>query len=157
MRDGSEEQVAEFSDWRQAIAPEQTVFVVPAHNSATFAWFTLQRPSYLSVDQSAGVVFSRATALEVLRRSDVLLPFMDPDWKLLSGRASIHPGGETENKRARVFTREILVSICRDPKLNFVVARENLGFVSITHTHVGNWKDWNLYDCRNVLARTPPA
>ena len=156
-RDGSAEQVAEFSDWRRAIAPDQTVFVVPAHNSATFAWFTLERPSYLSVDQSAGVVFSRATAVEVRRRSDVLLPFMDPDWRLLSGKTSLHPGGETENKRTKVFTREILISICGDPKLNFVVAREYLGFNPITHTHVGNWKNWNLYDCRNVNAEVPPA
>jgi hypothetical protein len=156
-RDGSAEQLAEFSDWRRAIAPNQTVFVVPAHNSATFAWFTLERPSYLSVDQSAGVVFSRATALEVRRRSDVLLPFTDRDWKLLSAAASTHSGGETQNKRAGVFTRDILISICGDPKLDFVVAKEYLGFEPVTHTHVGNWKNWNLYDCRHVLAQAPPA
>jgi hypothetical protein len=157
MRDGSAEQIAEFSDWRRSIAPDDIVFVVPAHNSATFAWFTLERPSYLSVDQSAGVVFSRATALEVRRRSNVLLPFMDPDWKLLSGRASIRSGGETANKGARVFTRDTLIAVCGDPKLKFVVARESLGFDPIPHTHVGNWKDWNLYDCRRVHGGAPPA
>jgi hypothetical protein len=158
MREGSAEQIAEFSDWRRWIAPDDTVYVLPAHNSATFAWFTLQRPSYLTVDQSAGVVFSRATALEVRRRSNVLSPLMDPDWKLLSGKASIHSGGETGGKkRARMLTRDSLIAICSDPKLKFVVARENLGFEPITHTHVGNWKDWNLYDCRRVQAGVPAA
>jgi hypothetical protein len=157
MREGSAEQIAEFSDWRGAIGPDDTVFVLPQHNSATFAWFTLERPSYLSVDQSAGVVFSRATALEVRRRSNVLLPLMNPDWRLLSGKASIRPGGETANKGANVLTRDGLIGICRDPKLKFVVARESLGFDPIVHTHVGSWKDWNLYDCRRVHDGVPPA
>ncbi len=158
MREGSAEQIAEFSDWRRSIAPDDTVFVLPAHNSATFAWFTLQRPSYLTVDQSAGVVFSRATALEVRRRSKVLLPLMDPDWQLLSDKASIHPGGGTDVKKgARMLTRDNLIAICSDPKLRFVVARENLGFDPITHTRVGNWKDWNLYDCSRIHGGAPPA
>jgi hypothetical protein len=157
MREGSAEEVAEFSDWRRSIAPDDTVFVVPAHNSATFAWFTLERPSYLTVDQSAGVVFSRATALEVRRRSNVLLPFMEPDWRLLSGKASIRRGGEKTNQRATVLTRDSLIGICSDPKLRFVVARESLGFDPLPHVHAGNWKDWNLYDCRRVLGRVPPA
>jgi hypothetical protein len=150
-QEGSAEQLAEFSDWRRLIAPDDTVFVVPAHNSATFAWLTLQRPSYLTVDQSAGVVFSRATALEVRRRADVLSPLMNPDWKLLSEKASGRPvegaAGKTE---ARALTRDSLIGICGDPKLKFVAARENLGFDSISHAHVGRWKDLNLYDCRRV-------
>jgi hypothetical protein len=158
MREGSTDQIAEFSDWRGSIAPDDSVFVVPAHNSAAFAWFTLGRPSYLTVDQSAGVVFSRATALEVRRRSDVLLPLMDPDWMLLSEKASSGPESATAGKNgARVFSREKLIGICSDPKLRFVVAREDLGFGPIPHTHVGNWKDWNLYDCRRVHSGAPPT
>jgi hypothetical protein len=158
MREGNSEQISEFSDWRGSIAPDDTVFVVPAHNSATFAWLTLERPSYLTVDQSAGVVFSRATALEVRRRSDVLSPLMDPDWKLLSEKASSGPsGGATGKKGVKPLTRDSLIEICRDPKLRFVVARENLGFDSITHTHDGNWKDWSLYDCRRVHSGVPLA
>ena len=157
-QEGNAEQITEFADWRQAIAPDDTVFVVPAHNSAAFAWFTLERPSYLTVGQSAGVVFSQATALEVRRRSDVLSPLMDPGWKLLSEKASSRPDGGTSGKNgARVFSRNNLITICSDAKLRFVVAREYLGFDPITHTHIGNWKDWNLYDCRRVLSGAPPA
>ena len=158
MREGSAEQIAEFSDWRAAIAPNDSVFVVPAHNSAAFAWFTLERPSYLTVDQSAGAVFSRATALEVRRRADVLSPLMDPDWKLLSQRVSGSSGGKVAGKKVSTpLTPDILSKICSDPMLRFVVARENLGFHAITHSHVGNWKDWNLYDCRTVHGGVPPA
>ena len=80
--DGTPNEIEEFSDWRRAIPPTSNVFVVSAHNAPTFAWFTLERPSYLTVDQSSGVVFSRATALEIRRRSLVLLPLMKPGWKL---------------------------------------------------------------------------
>ncbi len=85
---------------RGAIPPDSNVFVLPAHNAATFAWFTLQRPSYLTVDQSSGVVFSRATALEVRRRSQVLLPLMDPDWRLLSNMTHASGGGERSTRCA---------------------------------------------------------
>jgi hypothetical protein len=155
--EGSAEQIAEFSDWRQSIAPDDTVFVLPAHNSATFAWFTLERPSYLTVDQSAGVVFSRATALEVRRRANVLAGLMDPDWRLRSRKASAGVGRETDKKAARTLNLSSLIGICSDPKLKFVVAHEYLGFNPMTHSHVGNWKGWNLYDCRRVHDGAPAA
>jgi hypothetical protein len=157
MREGSAEQIAEFSDWRRSIAPDDTVYVLPAYNSAMFAWFTLERPSYLTVDQSAGVVFSKTTAMEVRRRSNVLSPLIDPDWKLLSSKASRRPGSEPGKKAVRVLTPSSLIRICSDPKLKFVVAQQNLGFEPITHAHVGKWKDWNLYDCRRVLGGVPAA
>ena len=50
--------------------PTSTVLVAPPRDVGAFVWFTLGRPNYLALDQSAGVVFSRATALEVRRRSD---------------------------------------------------------------------------------------
>jgi hypothetical protein len=157
-QEGSAEQISEFSDWRRLIAPDDTVFVVPAHNSATFAWFTLQRPSYLTVDQSAGVVFSRATALEVRRRSEILSPLMNPDWRLLSEKASSRSEGGTGGKKeSSGLTGNSLIAICSDPKLKFVVARENLGFGLIPHTHFDNLKEWNLYDCRRIPRGAPPA
>ena len=157
MPEGTPEQISEFSDWTRSIAPDDTVFVVPAHNSAAFAWLTLERPSYLTVDQSAGVVFSRATALEVRRRAEVLAPLMDPDWKLRSAASSGSSGKAESTKVTRALTRDSLIEICRDPVLKFVVARENLGFEPITHTRDGHWNRWNLYDCRHVLGSVPPA
>jgi hypothetical protein len=155
-RDGTPADIAEFSDWRSVIPPDSNVFVVPAHNSASFAWFTLQRPSYLTVDQSSGVAFSAATALEVRRRSQVLLPLMDPDWQLLSNMQRARSGNDTSHPSSRVLTRDLLVSLCSDPQLNFVVAREELGFAPIRHTQPGSWENWNLYDCRRVHNTMPP-
>jgi hypothetical protein len=145
--EGTSAQIEEFSDWRDAIPPGDNVFIVPRYYTAGFAWFTLQRPSYLTVDQSSGVIFSRATAIEIRRRSEVLLPMEEPDWRLLSRRAT--RGGKFD-AAALPLTRERLVGICADPELNFVVAKEDVGFAPIRHHHAGIWNDWNLYDCKQV-------
>jgi hypothetical protein len=145
--EGSAAQIQQFSDWRDAVPPGANVFVVPRYYTAGFTWFTLERPSYLSVDQSSGVIFSRATAVEVRRRSEVLLPMEEPDWRLLSRRAT-HDG--KYDASARALTRERLLQICADPELNFVVAREDVGFEPIRHRRPGAWNGYNLYDCKRV-------
>jgi hypothetical protein len=147
LAEGTTAQIEEFSDWRNAIPPADNVFIVPRYYTAGFAWFTLQRPSYLTVDQSSGVIFSRATAAEIRRRSEVLLPMEEPDWRLLSRRAT---RGVKFDAAALPLTRDRLVRICADPELNFVVAREDVGFEPIRHHHPGIWDDWNLYDCKQV-------
>src|SRR5208282_5447522 len=86
---GSSIESADFTDWVQAIPPGSTVLVADARNSGSFVWFTLERPNYLTLSQSAGVVFSRATAVEVRRRSEVLLPIMKPSWQVLTNNAEI--------------------------------------------------------------------
>jgi len=145
-----------FADWQKAIPPKSNVFIVPTLNSGSFAWFTLERPNYLWIDTSAGVVFSRATALEVQRRSDVLLPLMDPDWKILTGmRHSAGDKQEGNSSSSRSLTAKTLISICGDPRLGFVISKEDVGFDPMRHTRPGRWKDWNLYDCRHVRSRAP--
>ena len=147
--EGSVAQRAEFADWRDAIPPGDNVFVVPRYYTAGFTWFTLERPSYLSVDQSSGVIFSRATAAEVRRRSEVLLPMEEPGWRLLSRRATHDSKFDVS---ARPLTRDRLMQICEDPEMNFVVAKENVGFEPSRHRHPGPWNGYNLYDCRRVNA-----
>jgi hypothetical protein len=110
-------------------------------------WFTLERPSYLTVDQSSGVIFSHATAVEIRRRSEVLLPMEQPDWRLLTRRTT--HGGKFDAK-ALPLTRDRLIRICADPTLDFVVAKENVGFQPRRHERQGPWDGWNLYDCRRV-------
>lgn len=139
----------EFADWTERIPPASTVLVVPARDSGSFVWFDLGRPNYLSIDQSAGAVFSRAIALEIRRRSDVLLPLMDPNWKILTTNLRGGSGKHKEDS-SRPLTRESLVSVCGDEKLGFVIAPQNVGFDPVRHTGAGRWKDWNLYDCRQV-------
>ncbi len=154
---GSHGEFEQFADWRRAIPPASNVLIVPSRKSASFIWFTLQRPSYLTVNQSAGVLFSRATALEVQRRSKVLLPIMDPDWKIMTLLGEEDIPGKKAPEHTRPLTRARLAAICGDPTLGFVIAKEELGFDPLRHTGAGSWKDWNLYDCRRVRPTTPTA
>jgi hypothetical protein len=145
---GSQSDIEEFSDWRTAIPETSTVFVAPTRDVGSFVWFTLERPNYLALDQSAGVVFSRQTALEVRRRSVVLLPLTDPTWKILSG---IRDASDRKRKApTRPLTAQTLAQVCDDPQLGFVVSPQNVGFDPMRHAHPGAWKDWYLYDCAHV-------
>jgi hypothetical protein len=151
-----------FADWQSRIPPTSTVFILREGDTGTFAWLTLRRANYLSMDQSAGVVFSRETALEVKRRSEVLLPVKDPDWKVHSYILWHQKWQKTNNgkdspSRIRPLTAEKLAGLCRDPILGFVIAKQNVGFEAIRHPQKGYWKDWYLYDCNVVRTWNPSA
>lgn len=147
--------IHEFADWENAIPSTSTVLVSPPRDVGAFVWFTLSRPNYLALDQSAGVVYSRATALEVKRRSEVLLPLMDPDWDILTRLQTKSEPGRKTPAPAHSLTHANLILVCSDPKLGFVIARENVGFEPLRHEHAGIWQGWNLYDCRNVRSVQP--
>jgi hypothetical protein len=151
---GLQSDIEEFSDWAVAIPPTSTVLVAPARDVGSFVWFTLGRPNYLALDQSAGVVFSRKTALEIRRRSELLLPLTDPTWKILSG---IRDGAAKlkDHPPTRPLTTETLIHVCSDPRLGFVISPEKVGFDSLRHEHPGGWAGWNLYDCRRVRPPLP--
>jgi hypothetical protein len=142
--------IREFADWANDIPPTSTVLVTPPRDVGAFVWFTLGRPNYLAMDQSTGVVFSRATALEVRRRSDVLLPLMDPDWKILTSLRTKFGSRHKNEAATRPLTHENLIQVCADPQLGFVISPDKVGFDPLRHDHDGAWKDWNLYDCRKV-------
>jgi hypothetical protein len=157
INDGSPALTKEFADWRKIIPPTSSVYVADRYDTGAFAWFSLDRPNYLSPDQSAGVVFARATALEIRRRSQVVLPLEKPNWKIQSSLRDIHESTDKKASNYLPLTAQSLVSVCNDPQLGFVIAKENVGFDPITHTHNGAWKDWNLYDCRHVRSLNPQA
>jgi hypothetical protein len=142
--------IHEFSDWANAIPPTSTVLVARPRDVGSFVWFTLGRPNYLAVDQSSGVVFSRATALEVRRRSEVLLPLMEPNWKIMTSLRA-KPGSSPKSEAiTRPLTPENLIHVCADPLLGFVISQDKVGFDPLRHEYAGAWKNWNLYDCRKV-------
>lgn len=154
---GSPALFAEFADWRAAVPATSTVFLADKFDTGSFVWFTLYRPNYLSISQSAGIVFSRATALEVKRRSEVVLPLVDPEWMFVLSFKGVHKKRPKDNAGYRPLTVESLKSVCTDPQLGFVIAKENVGFDPVVHTHEGPWKNWNLYDCRTVRLQAPVA
>jgi hypothetical protein len=147
---GSAADIDEFADWETAIPPTSTVLVAPAHDVGAFVWFTLGRPNYLAVDQSAGVVFSRATAVEIRRRSEVLLPLMDPNWKILTSLRAKSGSWHKDDETTRPLTAKSLIQVCADPQLGFVISSKDVGFGPLRHERGGAWKDWYLYDCRKV-------
>jgi hypothetical protein len=142
--------ISEFRDWQTIIPPSSTVLAIPSRDVGTFVWFTLQRPNYLALDQSAGVVFSRTTALEVQRRSQVLLPVMDPDWKIWSKLRAPFSSKQKADATSRPLTSANLSRICADPRLGYVLSPERLGFDALAHRDAGPWLGWELYDCRKV-------
>ncbi len=141
-----------FADWTQRMPPTSTVFVAPSRDVGAFVWFTLKRPNYLSLNQSAGVVFSRDTALEIKRRSETVRPLVDPTWRVLSNH-----GRDAAARRAaiRPLTEENLAQVCLDPALDFVIAPEALKIQHTRHAGEDAYKNWNLYAC--ATARQPPA
>jgi hypothetical protein len=147
---GNPGEVAEFADWRRQIPPTSSVLLVPLPTNAAFAWVTLNRPSYISVNQSSGVVFARATALEIRRRSEVLLPIAEPDWKIMTRINARKQSKQPTAIPPERLTVESLASACADPQLGFVVAKEDVGYAPSRHNHAGPWKDWNLYDCDQI-------
>ncbi len=154
---GSAAEIAEFADWRNAMPDPAQVFCVGVPNSAAFVWFTLRRESYISADQSAGVIFSRPTAMEVQRRSAVVAALEEPTWKIMT-RLSKKPGPEPQGKvLGPQLSAAVLGEICRDPELGFVVGRQNVGFGGLRHGQPGPFKDWYLYDCRQVRRLSPAA
>ena len=152
---GSAMATHEFADWMREIPPMSTVLVTPTHDVGAFVWFTLQRPNYLAVDQSAGVVFSRRTAIEVRRRSNVLLPLMDPNWKILTRLRADAAGKRKIDAATRSLTATRLRQVCTDPKLGYVISPQKVGFDPVPHERPGAMQDWNLYDCRQVRAALP--
>jgi hypothetical protein len=147
--------IHEFADWANVIPPTSAVLVAPPRDVGAFVWFTLDRPNYLTLNQSSGVVFSRATALEVRRRSEVLLPLMDPDWKILTSLRATSGSRRKKEVTTRLLTAENLIQVCADLQLGFVISPEKVGFEPLRHEHDGVWKNWNLYDCGRV--RSAPS
>ena len=147
---GSDAEYAAFADWRAAIPSGSNVAVIGVHNATAFVWFTLDRPNYLSIDQSSGVVFSRATALEARRRSVVLEPLVEPSWKIMTFLAKRAGQGKVPDAPYRPLTAPVLTGMCRDGQLGFVIARESVGFGGLRHIGRGPFSNWTLYDCRRV-------
>jgi hypothetical protein len=92
-----------------------------------------------------------------------LLPLVYPDWKILTtileenSRRSKGDSGASSIPKPKPLTAKALVGVCGDPELDFVIAKEDVGFDPLRHTHPGSFKNWNLYDCRRVRSEVPAA
>lgn len=123
-----------FAVWRGSLDHQRSVFWA---GNAVGPWLLLDSPSYLTISQSAGVVFSRETALEVGRRATNLAP--------LTGHP-LYAIVRTETRSTEALTVPILRQICSDPLLGYVVSGDDLPIAHLAAPR-GRWAGLNLYNC----------
>jgi hypothetical protein len=119
-RDFPEAHVAQFAAWRLQIPPQATVLWP---ESPLGVWLLLDRPSYLSVLQTSGMVFSRAGAGELERRADAIGTALSP-------RAFLDFGAGTSLNPSR----DQLVAACGTRAFDYLVTGADLGMKSVAPT-----------------------
>ncbi len=128
---------ARFAPWRALIPPGKNVFW---SELTAETWFLLERPSYLSVLQTTGVLFSRPAAMEMKRRADALRAVVPPKsyLDLSGGGAGIGP------------TRQQLEIACATGEFEYMVSHTALSRPALAtlpkeawHSSGGLW----LYRC----------
>lgn len=113
--------------------------VVYWENDARMTWFALGRANYASALQTAGIVFSRQTAIEGKRRMDRLAALGLED--------SIFEWGGNVSRLPKASARG-LVHVCHDPVLDYVILSKDFG-VGVIERHLEKTagKYFYLYDC----------
>ncbi len=107
-----------FAQFRELIPPAAQVFWP---ESTLAVWMMLERPSYLSVAQTAGVLFSRPSAAELNRRTRVL------------GSAGIGDAFMTWNTGGGNLrlTPEQLAAACATQDFDYLVTATDIGIVPL--------------------------
>jgi hypothetical protein len=136
VREFPPEKFARFAPLRDAIPAGADVFWP---NSPVAAWLLLQRPSYLSVLQTSGLVFSRESAMEMQRRALAL--------------AAVIPG-ESFMGWAAGFGQELSLQqqqrVCRMGAFGFLVTSADLGVAPVAVVQgktLAAAHDLRLYRC----------
>ena len=133
---------AAFADWRARIPPGTNVLWP---TSPPGVWFLLERPSYLSISQLAGVVFSRDLALEGASRAKKISDYADPAWMLGD---PVHAGDSL-----KPLTSALLARVCAVPEIGFVVSNVRLPEAVGTEAWPDSTRFIHLYDCGTIRAR----
>jgi hypothetical protein len=114
VRDYTDRRVAQFAELRRHIPAGAEVFWP---ESPLAVWMLLDRPSYLSVIQTSGMVFSRDTARELERRAAALRAAVDPGIFMRWGT-----GGT-----GMTLSAQQLESACGAREFDFLVTHADLG------------------------------
>lgn len=126
--------------WQQLIPPDAEVLWP---ENATGTWFLLRRRNYLSADQAAGIVFSRTTTMEMLRRSKGTRLLLPPAFIFgASVMGSTWP-----------ITPTSLSTTCRQTEIDFVISSQRLAApraaetLPVTYRTTPERKTAYLYPC----------
>ncbi len=150
---------SQLAAWRRQIPPNAEVLwpVAPIG-----AWYLLERPSYWSLPQEAGDVFSRAKALEVHRRELLVAGAMQVSGLIRGVPASSAGAGTSaaitlaEQLDARGIAR-----VCSDPQLAYYVSWSHVAptpFAPITPNRRRPESQLYLYPCasfRGAIGANP--
>lgn len=133
---------SEYDAFRKMIPLESSVFW--ENNNVAKVWFLLGRSSYISEAQTAGMVFNRQTAIESLRRADVIKPLSLFDYSV-----AMVWGGRRFSWGQPEVNKSHLQSSCKDPLLGFVVFNKPIvGAADIAHINDKETDNsYYLYDC----------
>ena len=128
------QRVAQFAPLRERIPAGADVFWP---ESPVAAWLLLDRPNYLSVLQTSGMVFSRDTAMEVQRRALALAAIVPPatflDWS-----------GGGSNLELSLLQ---LQGACRLGAFDFLVTSADLGAAPVGIVPQKSSRGLRLYRC----------
>jgi hypothetical protein len=139
---------APFAGWRERIAPQATVFWP---ESPLAVWLLLDRPSYLSVLQTSGLVFSRASAREFERRATALSTAVSRDAFL-----NFDSGTGLSLSRAQLQTS------CASGAFDYLVTAADLGMAPVAvvsattaplEVPARSARPLRLYQCRTARPR----
>ena len=136
MHEFPPQQLARFGGFRERIPPGSNVFWP---ESPVAVWILLERPSYLSVIQTSGMVFSRRTALELERRADAL-------GGAINSGSFMGWGAGT----AMMLSQQQLKETCGTGEFQFLVTPTDLGVESIAEVPAAGGpasKKIRLYRC----------
>ena len=103
-----------FASWREHIPPGKEVLWI---DGSVPTWALLERPGYLSANQTASMLFSRRAAMELKRRALQLAPFAkDENFIFWKDDALLTQNG----------ARPTLASLCQAIDAPFIVTRSKL-------------------------------
>lgn len=109
-----------FEDWRALIPPRTEVLWFDA---PVATWVLLQRPNYLSNTQEVSGVFSRAAAMAMKHRVDMLEPYLSN----IRGAAWLDDEPDEKEVVARANYSVPLGALCASaPDLRFIVTTRNM-------------------------------
>jgi hypothetical protein len=109
-----------FASWR-AIIPETSEVLWPSN--PTGVWILLERRSYMSRQQFAGLLYSPNLVPTMQARAAALEPLVAPGWWTLAAHS--------DTGAPKELTPDLLNQICRAPELDYVVAGNEIdGYIA---------------------------
>ena len=136
---------AAFAPWRAAL-PAQAEGIFPRNPMGD--WYLLERPSYYSLHQITGDIFSREKAVEIRRRAGLIT-------SALRGQSAPQTSSVARSAPPTPLLNEnSLTLLCKDPALDFYVTRSRLNLPDAAPVIVPNPRkplnEFHLYRCADV-------